>query len=281
MLRSDGVSPHLRIAGLETYGCTRNQWSSPPFIKTKTLLLPPQVNVLALIEEVKSDDGNDDVQHRGIGGGGARRPGVDDSTNATPPSSKMLARGRASHSKSSAAANSRNDADLLKEALAYSRAGAAAPSPVKVPVGNLRGGAFGRDKGAEEKAEIRATAAALLSLLIVEKQDKMRAHFHKIPFMPQLPDLPALGEVSAVLSEELGYQSLGEQLGRLTPLLKDESTEVFFFCWEVELVFAMPRFVFILYVRRRTAIGWAARGDGFRCVTLNQIGSEKKSVNYP
>lgn len=190
--------------------------------------------MLALIEEVKSDDGGDDVQRRGGNGGSvsARRPGVDDSTNATPPSAKMLARGRASHNKSSGVANTRSDADLLEEALAYSRAGAAAPSPVKVPVGNLRGGVLEKEKGAEEKAEIRATAAALLSLLIVEKQGKMRAHFHKIPFMPQLPDLPALGEVSAVLSEELGYQSLGEQLGRLTPLLKDESTEVFDFLGE-------------------------------------------------
>lgn len=42
----------------------------------------------------------------------------------------------------------------------------------------------------------------------------------------QIPDLPALAEVGAVLSAELGYQSLGEQLGRLAPLLKDESTEV-------------------------------------------------------
>lgn len=42
----------------------------------------------------------------------------------------------------------------------------------------------------------------------------------------QVPDLPALAEVGDVLSAELGYQSLGEQLGRLTPLLKDESTEV-------------------------------------------------------
>lgn len=42
----------------------------------------------------------------------------------------------------------------------------------------------------------------------------------------QIPDLPALAEVGAVLSAELGYPSLGEQLGRLAPLLKDESTEV-------------------------------------------------------
>ena len=42
----------------------------------------------------------------------------------------------------------------------------------------------------------------------------------------QIPDLPALAEVGDVLSAELGYQSLGEQLGRLAPLLKDESTEV-------------------------------------------------------
>lgn len=47
----------------------------------------------------------------------------------------------------------------------------------------------------------------------------------------QIPDLPALAEVGDVLSAELGYQSLGEQLGRLAPLLKDESTEVGFFCW--------------------------------------------------
>lgn len=42
----------------------------------------------------------------------------------------------------------------------------------------------------------------------------------------QIPDLPALAEVGDVLSAELGYQSLGKQLDRLAPLLKDESTEV-------------------------------------------------------
>lgn len=47
-------------------------------------------------------------------------------------------------------------------------------------------------------------------------------------FVAQLPDLPALGDVSTALSQELGLPSLGEQLGRLTPLLKDESTEVGF-----------------------------------------------------
>ena len=49
----------------------------------------------------------------------------------------------------------------------------------------------------------------------------------------QIPDLPALAEVSDVLSAELGYQSLGKQLDRLAPLLKDESTEVCrrFFLW--------------------------------------------------
>lgn len=49
----------------------------------------------------------------------------------------------------------------------------------------------------------------------------------------QIPDLPALAEVGDVLSAELGYQSLGKQLDRLAPLLKDESTEVCrrFFLW--------------------------------------------------
>lgn len=42
----------------------------------------------------------------------------------------------------------------------------------------------------------------------------------------QLPDLPALSGVSTVLSQELGHPSLGQQLERLTPLLQDESAEV-------------------------------------------------------
>lgn len=40
--------------------------------------------------------------------------------------------------------------------------------------------------GRDESAEIRATAAALLRRLIVDKQESLRAHFHKIPFMPQV-----------------------------------------------------------------------------------------------
>lgn len=186
--------------------------------------------MLALIEEVRSNNGRHDMQRRGGNGGrGARRSGIIKSTNATPPSSKMLARRRATRKHSGATPNSRSDADVLEKALAYSRAGAAAPSPARVSVRGLRKGVLGKGRRAREKVEIRATAAALLRRLIVEKQDKMRTHFHKIPFMPQLPDLPALGEVSAVLSEELGYQSLGAQLGRLTPLLKDESTQVIVF----------------------------------------------------
>ncbi|CAN0092692.1 unnamed protein product, partial [Ectocarpus sp. 13 AM-2016] len=205
------------------------------------------VNVLALIEEVKSDDGDKaSRRRRRIGGGGrsggARRAVIGDTTNKTPPSSKLLllprGGGRRHGNRSAAKArkdnqNSRSDSDLLEEALAYSRTGPPVPSPRRVSVvgvktaprglwGQRRGGGAGE----QEKAEIRATAAALLRLLIVEKQDKMSTHFHKIPFMPQLPDLPSLGEVGAVLSRELGYQSLREQLGRLTPLLKDESTEV-------------------------------------------------------
>lgn len=199
--------------------------------------------MLALIEEVKSDDGDKaSRRRRRIGGGGrsgsARRAVIGDSTNTTPPSSKLLGGGRRHGNRSAAKArknnqNSRSDTDLLEEALAYSRTGPPVPSPRRVPVvgvktaarglwGQRRGGGAGE----QEKTEIRATAAALLRLLIVEKQEKMSTHFHKIPFMPQLPDLPSLGEVGAVLSRELGYQSLREQLGRLTPLLKDESTEV-------------------------------------------------------
>lgn len=48
----------------------------------------------------------------------------------------------------------------------------------------------------------------------------------KLRNIVQIPDLPALAEVGDVLSAELGYQSLGKQLDRLAPLLKDESTEV-------------------------------------------------------
>lgn len=203
--------------------------------------------MLALIEEVKSDDGDNASKRRRRGSAGgrgrnasARRTVIGDSTNTTPPSSKLLPHGggrRHVHRSVAKArknnANSRSDADLLEEALAYSRTGPPVPSPRRVSVVAVKttaGGVWGQRRGGgareKEKAEIRATAAALLRLLIVEKQDKMSTHFHKIPFMPQLPDLPSLGEVGAVLSRELGYQSLGEQLGRLTPLLKDESTEV-------------------------------------------------------
>lgn len=231
-----------------------------------------QVNVLALIEEVRSDeyendgDGDGNGMHLGrggSGGGGGRGPANDDTTNATPPSSKLLSRGgggsggrgsasRYNKNKAAAAAGTRSDADLLEDALAYSRAGAPpppSPSWLSVPavgargsstrpslpggrggggtaVETRRGAGAGAGGGQEEKSEIRATAAALLRRLIVEKQDRLRAHFHKIPFMPELPDLPALGEVGTVLAGELGYQSLAEQLGRLAPLLKDESTEV-------------------------------------------------------
>lgn len=228
--------------------------------------------MLALIEEVRSDDDGDNADKaggdgkrlsRGGGGGstvtgGDRGPANDASTNATPPSSKLLSRGgggsgRASrHNNNNAAAGTKSDADLLEEALTYSRAGAPPPSPsgLSIPVLGARGSASetrssflgrgaggtaverrtgagaGTGGGQEEKSEIRATAAALLRRLIVEKKDGLRAHFHKIPFMPELPDLPALAEVGTVLAGELGYQSLGEQLGRLAPLLKDESTEV-------------------------------------------------------
>lgn len=209
----------------------------------------PQVNVLALIEEVKSDSGGNASKRRrrGCGGGGsrrkdsARRAVIGDSAKTTPPSSKLLpprGGGRRHGNRSAAKASKNNakcrsDTDLLEGALAYSRTGPPVPSPrrvsvigVKTAAGRVWGQRRGGGAGEKEKAEIRATAAALLRLLIVEKQDKMSTHFHKIPFMPQLPDLPSLGEVGAVLSRELGYQSLGEQLGRLTPLLKDESTEV-------------------------------------------------------
>lgn len=212
---------------------------------------------MALIEEVKSNDndGKDDgVQGGGTGtgtGGGAAGAGFDDGAdNATPPSSKLVPQqlrgaNRSSSRSSNAAAaavGTKSDADLLEGALAYSRAGATpalapqSPKWVSTPVTDAGGytsaGSLILRRGRREagvggeKAEIRATAAALLRRLVVEKQETLRAHFHKIPFMPQLPDLPALGEVSAVLADELGYQSLGEQLGRLAPLLKDESTEV-------------------------------------------------------
>ena len=65
---------------------------------------------------------------------------------------------------------------LLERALAYSRAGAGAAG-----VG---------EAGAGEVVEIRATAAALLRRLVVEKQECLRAHFHKIPFMPQVRRAP-------------------------------------------------------------------------------------------
>lgn len=79
--------------------------------------------------------------------------------------------------------------DLLKQALAYSRTGAASVANTtdtgvsKPSVAATSAGAG--EAGEDEGAEIRATAAALLRRLIVDKQESLRAHFHKIPFMPQ------------------------------------------------------------------------------------------------
>lgn len=84
-----------------------------------------------------------------------------------------------------------NHNDLLERALAYSRAGTSVATGTKVSrtstacAGNGHGHG-GCGSGADnEGAEIRATAAALLRRLLVDKQEILRPHFHKIPFMPQ------------------------------------------------------------------------------------------------
>ncbi|CAM9282925.1 unnamed protein product, partial [Discosporangium mesarthrocarpum] len=75
-------------------------------------------------------------------------------------------------------------------------------------------------------SEVRRMAAGLLYHLIVEKQSTLRHYFHNIPFVPKLPDLPGLREVSKVLSKELGHPSVKDQLVHLTNLLKDQSAQV-------------------------------------------------------
>lgn len=124
-----------------------------------------QVNVLALIDEVKHD-GNPS---------NATSNAHDNTTAAAPiPSPKPKAKRRST---------ARDNENLLKRALAYSRAGA--------PPGTSM---VGVDE--DEGREIRATAAALLRRLIVDKQECLRTHFRKIPFMPQARVFRRDGRVS-------------------------------------------------------------------------------------
>lgn len=121
-----------------------------------------QVNVLALIEGVKHD-GKPNNTHSHV---------HENATASTPiPSPKSKAKRRST---------TRDNENLLKQALAYSRAGAP-PSTSMVAAEGDEGG------------EIRATAAALLRHLIVDKQECLRTHFRKIPFMPQASIRDGLG----------------------------------------------------------------------------------------
>ena len=129
-----------------------------------------QVNVLALIEEVRSDDDRD----------GAADPtsGKLDSTATndgniadTPPPRETRVHGGAT--------DESNYDKLLERALAYSRAGADGAGSGFSVLSGVRG------EGGGETREIRATAGALVRRLVVEKQECLRTRFHKIPFMPQ------------------------------------------------------------------------------------------------
>lgn len=124
-----------------------------------------QVNVLALIEGVKHD-GKPNNTH-------SHAHAHENTTASTPvPSPK---------SKTKRRATTRDNENLLKQALAYSRAGA--PRRTSMVVGMEE----------DEGGEIRATAAALLRHLIVDKQECLRTHFRKIPFMPQASIRDVLG----------------------------------------------------------------------------------------
>lgn len=84
--------------------------------------------------------------------------------------------------------------NILKQALAYSRAGEASVVGTTVDAEVSKLSVTAPEAGGDEAAEIRATAAALLRRLIVDKQESLRAHFHKIPFMPQARHSEESGE---------------------------------------------------------------------------------------
>lgn len=100
--------------------------------------------------------------------------------------------------------------DLLEQALAYSRAGTIAalrPSVSKTGVASTESvGRAGVGAGAvgSEVAEIQAVAAALLRHLIVDKQESLRAQFHKIPFLPQVREGGGLVSAAENRFDEFG-----------------------------------------------------------------------------
>lgn len=129
------------------------------------------------MEEVRSDEDHDDDDEANN-----RKSSKNASVTAQPTTPSAA---KSKKKKSRRSERSEND-NLLKQALVYSRGGATAITAgpgVSTPSMELVKGVHA--KADDEGAEIRATAAALLRHLIVDKQESLRAHFHKIPFMPQ------------------------------------------------------------------------------------------------
>lgn len=166
---------------------------------------------MALMEEVKDNDHTTTTT--------ATKRGAASSTTLQPPASNNATGANAKQSSAKSKRRERQEYDaLLKQALEYSRTGArgataaaaagdtitdatrgteASTSGALVSshfstrttgdgTGGVRAEAGVMMVGRDESAEIRATAAALLRRLIVDKQESLRAHFHKIPFMPQV-----------------------------------------------------------------------------------------------